>query len=323
IFITHYQRRAEALVDESRERHDYPAAFKEIAAVRRYYPDSAQVQTLENNLRDRPAMWISYLNEPYAALVEAGRLLPIEGEEDITDVLARVRQAAPDSALLHDARLSSRYAALAEDAMSEENLELASRYISAGLAYAPEDPSLLNLDDQARRELQQRADDRAIAAIRERLAERGAALHSIDGYAAAVEDLARLIELRPEDPALAEILARLRPTVRAHIEALAAAGHFPEAEKKLLRFARLYPVSELLAMRESLSRSEIVAEYQPESLSDMLAGLETQRETLNRLLAAPAFDREWNNALAREFRLAIAQLRPGNLWFEPLQERIV
>src|SRR5690606_36630387 len=105
LFIGHYQQRAEALVDESRERYNFPAAFKEIAVLRTAYPDSAQVQL------------VAYLNERFTALLEEGRLLRVEGEEDITAVLGRIHQAAPDSALLHDARLASRYAALASGAM--------------------------------------------------------------------------------------------------------------------------------------------------------------------------------------------------------------
>lgn len=323
LFIGHYQQRAEALVDESRERYNFPAAFKEIAAIRTYYPDSAQVQTLENNLRDRQAQLISYLNERFTSLLEEGRLLPVEGEEDIMDVLARIRQAAPESALLHDARLASRYAALASAAMEKDDLELAARYIAAGLEYAPQDASLLNLDDQVSRELQQRADDREVQSIQSRLAQHGNALYSIEGYAAAADDLIRLAELRPDGARLAEVLKRLRPEVRSHIEALAGEGRFVQAEQTLQRFAQLYSVSELSEMREALSRSEILAGYQPESLAATLAQLEKQRETLNGLLANPAFDRAWDIALAAEFRRTLAMLRPGNLWFEPLQQRIV
>src|SRR5690606_40050339 len=56
----------------------------------------------------------------------------------------------------------SRYAALASGAMEKNDLELAARYIAAGLEYAPQDASLLNLDDQVSRELQRQADDREV-----------------------------------------------------------------------------------------------------------------------------------------------------------------
>jgi hypothetical protein len=104
-------------------------------------------------------------------------------------------------------------------------------------------------------------------------------------------------------------------------------GAFPEnverAEEVLITFARLFPVSRLMEMRDALSRAEIMAGYQPDNLGTVLNALNQRRDRMNRLLDKPAFDGEWDNALAREFKEAVALLRPGNTWFEDMQRRVV
>ncbi|HEX7046772.1 MAG TPA: bifunctional serine/threonine-protein kinase/formylglycine-generating enzyme family protein [Gammaproteobacteria bacterium] len=323
IIIGYYQQRAEALVDESQGNYDFPAAFREIDKVREYYPDSAQVQTLETNLTDRRNTLISQLNSTFDAYLTEDRLLPLESEDDITDVLDKLRQAAPENALLDDARLSARYAELAEGAIKANAWDRAAEYLAAGLAYAPKDALLLNLDDQVSRELKRQADAKLVADIKGRLDAQRGALNSIDGYIAAVDDINRLTELRPDDALLGEILGPLRETVSARIQALAGAGDFAAAEELLFTFARQFSVSELLGLRENLSRAEINAGYQPGNLSDALQALNQRRVLMDELLGQAAFNNEWNDALAKQFKETIALLRPGNTWFEEMQQRIV
>lgn len=323
IIIGYYAQRAEALVDETQNRFDFPAAFREIEKVREFYPDSAQVQSLETDLRDRRATLISQLNTTFDTYLAEDRLLPLENEDDITDVLDKLRQAAPDNALLDDARLSTRYAELAEAAIGENAWNRAAEYLDAGLTYAPQDALLLNLDDQVERELKRQADAKLVAEIKSRLAAQRGSLNSIEGYEAAVDDLNRLAELRPEDAQLAQILGPLRETVSSRIVALSQSGDFARAEELLFTFARLFPVSDLLSMRESLSRAEITAGFQPENLGASLNALNERRAKMDELLGNATFDAEWNNALTQQFKEAVALLRPGNTWFEQMQSRIV
>ncbi|HEX6928461.1 MAG TPA: bifunctional serine/threonine-protein kinase/formylglycine-generating enzyme family protein [Gammaproteobacteria bacterium] len=323
IIIGYYQQRAEALVDESRGNYDFPAAFLEIDAVRKFYPDSAQVQTLDTDLTDRRNTLISQLNSTFDAYLNEDRLLPLEGEEDITDVLDKLRQAAPDNPLLDDARLSARYAELAESAINDNAWDLAAQYLAAGLAYAPQDALLLNLDDQVSRELKRQADAKLVADIKARLDAQRGALGSVEGYAAAIDDINRLAELRPDDALLHEITGPLRNTVSARIHELADTGEFAEAETLLFTFARQFPVADLLALREELSRTEITAGFQPADLGDALQALNQRQAAMNDLLGNAVFDNEWNNALEKQFKEAIALLRPGNTWFEEMQQRIV
>ncbi len=323
VIIGYYQQRAEALVDDSQDRYDYPAAFKEIDSVRQFYPDSAQVQTLQTDLTERRNTLISQLNTTFDIYLQEDRLLPLEGEDDITDVLAKLRQTAPDNALLDDARLSTRYAELADAAIKDDEWDHAAEYLAAGLAYAPKDALLLNLDDRVSRELKRQADAKLVADIKSRLNEQRASLNSVEGYVAAVDDINRLAELRPDDALLTRILGPLRETVSAQINALASSGEFEPAENLMFTFARLFPVSTLLDLRADLSRAEVAAGYQPGNIGEALKALNERRAGMDGLLADAKFTTEWNDALARQFKEAIALLRPGNTWFEEMQQRIV
>lgn len=322
--IGYYQQRAEAFVDESQGNYDYPAAFKEFETVRAFYPDSAQVQSLQTALTSRRNTLISALNKTFDDyLVDDSRLLPLENEEDITDVLARLRQAAPQNALLDDPRLSTRYAELAEAAINERDWTRASNYLKAGLDYASNDALLLNLDDQVSRELKRQADAKLVADIKGRLNAQRGSMDSVEGYAAVVEDITRLAELRPDDPLLGQVLEPLRQTVGARITQLAEAKDFSTAETLMFTFARLFPVGPLLNMRDALSKAEVSAGYQPANLGESLNALNQRRARMEELLAKPTFDNQWNESLAKEFKESIALLRPGNIWFEDMQQKIV
>ena len=324
VIIGYYQQRAESMVDETQGKYDFPAAFKEIANVRQFYPDSAQVQSLETDLSNRRNTLISQLSSTFDEyLANDSRLLPLENEDDITDVLKKLRQAAPENALLDDARLSTRYAELAESAIGDSDWNRASGYLKAGLGYASKDALLLNLDDQVSRELKRQADAKLVADIKNRLAAQRGAMNSVEGYVATVEDLNRLAELRPDDVLLGQILTPLRETVGSRIRQLSTASDFARAEELLLTFARLFPVSPLLDLRDALSKAEISAGFQPANLSNALDALNQRRARMDQLLAKPRFDNEWNDALAREFKESIALLRPGNIWFEDMQQKIV
>lgn len=324
IIIGYYEQRAEGFVDETQGKYDYPAAFKEIETVRKFYPDSAQVQSLQTGLTDRRNTLISQLNTTFGEyLADDSRLLPLENEEDITDVLQRLRVAAPQNAMLDDARLTTRYAELAEAAINDRDWARASEYLKAGLNYASSDALLLNLDDQVDRELKRQADTKLVADIKSRLNAQRSSMNSVEGYAAAVDDLNRLAELRPDDALLGQVLGPLRETVRASITQFANAGDFARAESLMFTFARLFPVGSLLSMRDLLSKSEVSAGYQPTNLGEALDALNQRRARMEELLTKPTFDNEWNDSLAKEFKESIALLRPGNVWFEDMQQKIV
>lgn len=323
IIINHFESRAEARVDISQDKYDFPGALGVIEEAKQYYPDSAQLLNIESGLKERRNTLISQLTTDFDNFLAEDRLMPLENEDDITDLLAKLRQADPGNPLLNDARLSQRYAELAQQAVEAREWNRAKEFLSAGLDYAADDASLLNLDDQVTRELKRQADARLVAEIKDRLNAARGSLDSIAAYANIIDDVARLQELRPDDSLLQEILTSMRNAVSSRMNQLTESGNWPEAEETLFTFARMFPVPKLLDLRNSLSRAQIEAGYQPPNLSETLASLEERRQNMASLLSDAKFDASWNENLLRNFKETIALLRPGNTWFEDMQQKIV
>ncbi|MCG8433013.1 MAG: bifunctional serine/threonine-protein kinase/formylglycine-generating enzyme family protein [Gammaproteobacteria bacterium] len=320
--IGHFETNAETAVDATQNRYDYPRAFTFVDEAQKYYADSAQVASIRSSLENRRAQLIAELTQDFDTYLEEGRLMPVEQEDDITDILAKLRQAEPGNTLLSDARLTTAYATVIQQATDSNDYQLASDVLQVSLAFAPNDASLLNLDDQVKRELQRQADEQTVADIKGRLAAQQAGLASVENYAAVKDDLVQLSELRPDDQLLADISGPLQSTVESALQARITAQQFAEAEDILFNFSQLLEISKLQELRDNLSRAEISASYQPASIGESVARLNERRNTIEALLNNPTYNSEWNAALLKNFKEIVAMLRPGNAWFGTLREKI-
>lgn len=321
--IGYFEQQAEAKVDATAGKYDYPAALRIINEAKALYPDSAQLQSIETALNEARAALIATLTASFDQYLEQDRLLPLENEEDITDILNRMRQADPGNALLSDARLTQRYADLAETAIAADDWQRARQILDVSLEFSPNDPSLLNLADQVDRELRRQADEQRVAQLKSMLQEAQGSLETLDDYAAITDELNQLEALRPDDALLLQLQSSTRQAVGNAMDNFITNSNWPAAEKTLLTFAGMFAVDSLADFRARLSRAEIEAGYQPESLAATLAALETRRNDIRGLLDAPRFDAEWHATLLGRYKQIIALLRPGNTWFESLQEAII
>lgn len=322
IIIQHYEERAEIAVDPTQGNYDFPGALALTNELKRYYPDSAQVATIERNLLARRNALIAEQTELFGQYLEQDRVLPLENEADITDVAAVFKQADPQNPLLSDARLTTRYADLARQALRSNNYPRADDILKVALNYTPNDAALLNLNDQVQRELQRQAEASQVAELKQRLAEADSALSEPADYAAITNDLLGLLQLRPDDSLLADLLGRLRRMVDTTLTDHIAAGRWSAAEDLLLQFAPLMEIPDLLAKRELLSRAEVRNQYQPESLRQRIGAMEQKRAEVHGLLNAAEFNTAWHAKLDKSFRELIALLRPGTLWLEDLRNTI-
>lgn len=320
--IRYYDQQAEALVDPARGRHDYPAALALINELLKLYPDSAQVNALRDALEARRNTLIAEQTRLFDEYLEQGRLLPLEDEADITDVVAVLRQAAPDNPLLNDARLTTRYAEMARAAVRQNDYARAARILEVALAYSAQDPALVNLNDQVQRELARRAEAERVAELKRDIDAVRSSLQDLRDYLPVRDALLELARLRPEDPLLRETLADIGQRFDARLAGLIAASEWETAEKLLFDFAPLLPTQDLLAKREMLSFAEVRNSYQPASLSERLDAIQQQRAAVRELLEAGRFDEAWHAELLREFRELAALLRPGSLWFDELRRDI-
>lgn len=319
--IGYFEAKAEADVDSSKGKYNYPAALNVVDQAKQYYPDSAQVGNIQSSLEDRRNRLLADLQDKFSKYLGAGEIMPVEGE-DITDVLKILAQAAPKSSLLTDARLVKQYADLAQQAIQKKDYQQAKEILDVSLQFTPADPTLLGLQDQVARELKRQADARLVAQLKDKIKAAAANLSTVAGFEAVREELIKLDALRPDD----SLLAKAIPLVHtAFVDSLAQASdkqNWSGAEKILSDFAPLLGVDELIKQRRTLSQKEVEASYQPSDLGSILQKLEQHHATIKQMLAKPDFSPDWDNNLLIEFKSTIALLQPGNTWFDDLRDSI-
>ncbi|MEE8119705.1 MAG: SUMF1/EgtB/PvdO family nonheme iron enzyme, partial [Gammaproteobacteria bacterium] len=320
--IGHYQGEALAQIDANQNKYDYPGAFRSIDQVEKFYPDSAQIGGIRSNVQDRLNTLISEETTKFDQFLEETRLMPLADEEDITDIIARLRQADPQNTLLTDARLTKAYADMAELAQNANNFQRANEILIVSLDFAPNDASLLNLDDQVKRELQRQADQQLVAQLKSDLQQARGNLNTLADYEAIKDQMIQLAELRPDDRLLVSMTGPLRNTISGALSNHVQASEFPQADALLFSFARLFTVSQLTTLRDNISRAEVEAGYQPTNLSAQLAQLDQRRQAIEGLLADAKYSTEWNSDLLQNFKETIALLRPGNTWFDTTRQAI-
>lgn len=320
--IRYYENRAEALVDPAQGNYDYPAAMQLVKDLLQYYPDSAQVTALQESLRNRKSSLVAEQARLFDQYLEEGRLLPIEGESDITDVVTRLRQADPGNPLLNDARLATRYAEMARSAVKDGEYSRAADILEIALAYSADDPALVNLNDQVKRELERQANAARVAELKNAIQPVLSSGTTAQQMLSVKQQLLELQSLRPDDPDLATAMQNIRTSIAAKLGELIADAQWMQAEALLLDAAPLLETGFLLRQRELLSGAEVQNAFQLPSISKHLEDLTAKRETVKAQLAEAKFTDDWHIRLRSNFLELIALLRPGNLWFDQLREEL-
>ncbi len=148
-----HERRARRAFDTGQERYDYPTAQNEVQAAKRLFPDSARVLLMSSALQQSRDELVASLEARYGRYSDEGRLLPVEGQEDIIDVMHVLRQVAPEHPLLSSRRLPLRYAQEVEKAMADGDLSRAAELVRIGAANTSGSPSLDSLRDRLAKRL--------------------------------------------------------------------------------------------------------------------------------------------------------------------------
>ncbi len=320
--IKFYEGRAEAAVDSSKGHYDFPLAMTEIAKAKALYPDSATVLNIESDLESRKNRLLNDLTGRFNDLLDKGLLIPVKGQDDITDVLAIVQQAAPDSPLLKDERLAVRYGDLAEEAIRKKDYQGADAILQASLAYVPEDSRLTSLRFEVKQELRRQQDEVLVAEIQQRLISQKDSLKGLTDFLGVRDELVKLAELKPDSPLLAELRQSLKSAFGQELARATAAKSWDDAEKLLLGFAKLLDLPYIVEKRSSLSALEAAAGYQPMASAERASQAKQRQEAMAALLAEAKFTDAWETSLLLQYKELAAMLPAGDSWLKQTQARI-
>lgn len=298
--VQYFTDRADAVANEAEGRYDYPAALAEVDALARFFPNSGDVVNLRNQIEGERTRLVNTLRTQFEERLEDGRILPVENEDDITDVLRILKVAQPDSDLLIDPRLVSKYVALADAQTRQQRWQEADRIIGIGLEFASRNPELLDRRDRVAAELRREQEAAMVASLRDQL--RSAQPRVLADFRSILEPLQQLGELRPADPAVRTLDTALRRAVDGGIAELAAANDWAGADALLAEFARTLSIAALIELRTSLTERQRAAGYDTRGDAEHNADLARRTAAIRTLLAQPAFDDAFERALTAQFK---------------------
>ena len=320
--IKYFEAQAEAFVDESHGQYNYPAALDEIARASRYFSDSAELLQEQSSLQNRRATLLAKLTKEFNSLLAANEILPGKGQ-NIVKIIKILRIADPANSLLHDERLSNQYAQLVQKDMDNEDYTAANQALVVGRDYAPDDPVLLNLQDQVRHALTQQRDSLRIAQLDNVLQAAAPKLRSLADFSRLKDDMLELTRLNPDDPVLEKLDLVLKNTLQAALHTDTATKNWRNAEKILFEYSHLLSIEEILADRMVLSQSETRNNYVPADMQVRLREIHQHRLAITKLLAAPEYSSGWDSKIMQLMQETASLLLPNDVdWYKRMREKV-
>jgi len=320
--IKYYEAQAEAFVDEGHRQYNYPAAFDEISKAAGYYPDSAELLQEKSSLDSRRANLLADLTTKFNERLVADQILPGNGAS-ITDVIRILRIADPNDSLLHDERLTNRYAQLVQKNVVAKNYMVANRVLAVGLDYSPDDAELLNLQDQIQQSMKQERDGPRIAQLESLLRSAIPSLHNLDDFDKVRSEMLELSKLNPADPILAQLNNPLKSVLQTALHKETLSKDWGMMEKTLFDYSHLLAIDDVLTLRTALTQSEVVTSFIPIDMQSRLQKIQDHRSTITQMLTDPKYDSDWDYRLMSLTQETAALLQPSDVsWFKDMRENI-
>jgi serine/threonine protein kinase len=148
-FAKYFENRMDALVDSGTGHYDYPGAAAVLGELEEFLPDSQAVQDIRGRLNAHKSAELARESAAFDFDLQRGWLLPQQHPDNIQSLLRVVRQADPQSALLHDPRLPAAFSDQANTALQHNDAPLADALVKAALVFTPGDATLAALRDQS------------------------------------------------------------------------------------------------------------------------------------------------------------------------------
>lgn len=146
--ITYYKDRIKAVFAPKEGLYDHPKAQSLLKQVKKLYPDSVTITTIEENIKDQKDRIMAQFIALYNQYLQSKNIIKSDNGLDISSVIRVIKKLDPKHYLLKDSTLSNLYLTEAEQHIASNQYDLASQYIKTGLEFYPNHPLLLNLAQQ-------------------------------------------------------------------------------------------------------------------------------------------------------------------------------
>jgi serine/threonine protein kinase len=306
------------LIRGTESRGDYLLANQDAAKLLSYLPDYADAQRIADGVASDLNDAIKRQSDRFDADLAAGRLIPAQGTENIEAVLTAVRRIDPRHALLHDPRLPGAFATQTRLALQRSDTPLAQQLIAAGLALAPSDPTLRDLQDQVRSIVLSQQRTARVTGLEGSLT---TALNQRPTLADLAPLRDRMTQLRtdaPDSAVLARVQQYAQDEIGREIHALEQQNQYSQAQSLLEQYADLASAAFAENQRQQLSAASLAYEHKTADAAQLrqqrITDLKARLTAL--LQRGPGNDpTRWDAQLNNEQGALSAYLAPNDPYF--------
>jgi len=309
------------IADPQAQQYQYAKALQLYEGALHIYSDNVELALNRRDIVDEQRSIASDRTNAIDQILADGTL-SVDESDVLTENLSIVAQVDPSQPIMTDPRIPEGFAGLADEARLAGDLQGASSYLSVGLQYTPDNPLLVDLKSRVDNAIRQQENAARIGELEVQLNGLLAQAVNADTAAPLIEPLVELQALQPENTIIPRSRERVRSILAGELAAAAQVSDFARAEDLLAQFARGVAIPWLMEQRESLSRTELAAGFQPADLGSRLTALSTLRDALEALLQRPTMDVVWESDVRSNFLDIIARMQTGDTWVEDLQRDI-
>lgn len=307
---------------------DYPRAEALMAEALALYDDSNTLNDANEALAEKKAEKLAELDDRYNASLEAGDIMPSDGD-DITKVLDEYERVDPDHPALTDSQLASAYADLA-DQMLQRDLQQAALVVDTAQQRFPNDARLIGLQDRINTLREVQDIELRVAELEQELSDGLASIAGLQDFQPYEAPLRQMSALDPENSIGAAMVRRLEELVDEAVEAALSQNNWPGARSTLEAYAGILPQDRLTA---ALSRVDSAETKYNAQVGGVLAGVQDavgggdldravrELRQLEQLNAAPGSIRQAREIVTRGY-LGAAQQERGAGRFDEARDLI-
>jgi len=310
VLVRSFRARIEHAFDPEHQRYNAPEAQRQLANLHALLPDSRAVEQLSSELVERQNRELKRLRDRFADNVSKGWLTAEQNPENVTAVLAIVRQIDPRNALLTDGRLTEAYLRESERALKAGNIPLARSLIDFGRQLRPKESRLDDLNTAVDRETQE--GPARIASLKQTLRTGLSETATLADFERQLPALASLSGIAADDPEMKSWQRQLQGLLTPKITQLLAASDVETVEKLLARFAQLLQPAFLERSRLALGNArQTHSQLSSAEAASMAAPSVAQIEArIGDLLGEIRLNSQWNQQLNEQFA-KLATLLPA------------
>jgi len=220
--LQYFQNQVDARVDVEAGRYDFVGANAVIdrVAAMDVFKDSAQVQDWRERIENAESVLLNEQTVLFNQAVADNRLLPMDGQDDVHDALDVIAAFAPAAVDSLRRRLPGRYSAAIDQAIVNEEFELAKNLSDAGLGIVPGNKNLINLVAKIDGAQERAETARDILAYTARIQEAIDSGTTLSAFAAVQEDVKNLSRIDPDSQLLKDLARKVAPLADKEIAGL-------------------------------------------------------------------------------------------------------